>query len=323
MTFAELRNAFLNGRIEKKLYWQETRENYTILLPQLLEVVKDNSEIANITIDKSGVILTNSNEMKHYFFFDETFCRAEAELAGSGDYEKEDMNVVVSYLNKTGGRNVFDIGANAGLYSLNLYYELNGGEYTMFEPLTTTFEKLKKNLKLNNVDMALFHPVNMGISDKEGTFDFYMPGASEAASLEPVNDEFYLKNSDDEGNYIGSSQMKKVRCKVTTLDEYVGTNKPANIDFIKIDVEGNEKFVLNGAYNTLKTYRPLVYSELLRKHCKRFGYHPNEVIAYMREFDYNCFTIHNGCITEIAEINDDTEETNFFFATDEQRYSLK
>lgn len=322
MTFKELRLAYNAGKIEKKLYWQLVREQYTSVLAQIQDVVKDNSEVLNICINKNGGVLTNANGMKHYFFFDETFCRAEAELCGNGDYEKADIDVIVKYLQKTGDKEVFDVGANAGLFSLNLFYELledSKVHYTLFEPLPTTFEKMQMNLKLNNVSTSFFRTENLGLSDREGSFDFYLPGASEAASLEPINDGFYLKNSDPDGNYTGLTQMQKVKCGVSTLDKYVEKNQVSRIDFLKIDVEGNEKFVLKGAEQTLNRFHPFVYCELLRKHSKRFGYHPNEVIEFMKELGYSCHTIHSGRLTEIQKIDEGTVETNFFFATNEQR----
>ena len=107
--------------------------------------------------------------------------------------------------------------------------------------------------------------------------------------------------------------MEKVACQLTTLDSFVKENGIDKIDFIKIDVEGNEKFVLEGGKETLEKYRPLVYTELLRKHAKRFGYHPNDVIDFMKRFDYACFAIREGSLTEVDRIEETTEETNFFF----------
>ena len=86
-----------------------------------------------------------------------------------------------------------------------------------------------------------------------------------------------------------------------------------NISFIKIDVEGNELKVLKGAIETIVENRPLVYCELLRKHAKRFGYQPNEVIELMYKYGYICKTMCGGELTRIDEITEKTAETNFFF----------
>jgi len=44
--------------------------------------------------------------------------------------------------------------------------------------------------------------------------------------------------------------------KVTTLDRFVETNKIPRVDFIKMDVEGHELKVLEGAHETIKTSKP-------------------------------------------------------------------
>lgn len=320
MDFKKLQKAFFEGRIEKKLYWRLVRENYTSPLAQLPAVIKEGRDIRKITIDQDGCYLEDNEGMKIPFFFDETFCRAESELAFGIDYEKADMEVVVRYLNAVSAKCVLDIGANAGLYSLSLE-RMSGGtarEYFLFEPLAPTYEKLKKTLMINEADMTRFHPINCGMSDKKESTYFYLPGASEAASLMPVEDEFYLKKSRADGSYTGGNVMTRELCQVTTVDSFIDENHIEGVDFIKIDVEGNEKFVLHGARDTLERFHPFCYCELLRKHSRRFGYHPNEVISYMKELGYNTFTLHESRLTEVEEITEETEETNFFFATREQ-----
>ena len=111
--------------------------------------------------------------------------------------------------------------------------------------------------------------------------------------------------------------MEKVACQLTTLDSFVKENGIDKIDFIKIDVEGNEKFVLEGGKETLEKYRPLVYTELLRKHAKRFGYHPNDVIDFMKRFMLPKNTTEkmdfSADVKEVDRTEETTEETNFFF----------
>jgi len=206
------------------------------------------------------------------------------------------MEVVVRYLNAVSARCVLDIGANAGLYSLSLE-RMSGGterEYFLFEPLAPTYEKLKKTLMINEADMTRFHLINCGMSDKKESTYFYLSGASEAAPLMPMEDEFYLKKIRVDGSYTGGDVMTKELCQVTTVDSFIDENHIEGVDFIKIEVEGNEKFVLYGANDTLERFHPFCYCELLRKHSRRFGYHPNEVISYMKELGYNTFTLHEG-----------------------------
>ena len=54
---------------------------------------------------------------------------------------------------------------------------------------------------------------------------------------------------------------------------------------------------------------------MLRKHAARFGYHPNEIIDFMRKLNYSCYTFEDKLV-KFEEMTDDTVETNFFFVYD-------
>ena len=140
-----------------------------------------------------------------------------------------------------------------------------------------------------------------------------MPASNEAASLVENTDEFYRKKADENGRYTGDTEIATVICNVSKVDDFVSENDVSHIDIIKIDVEGNEKYVLEGARETLLRDKPLVYCELLRKHAARFGYHPNDVISFMKELGFFCYTIVDGKRNVVTEITEDTKETNFFF----------
>ncbi len=313
MQLIKLQNNWLEGKINKKLYWEIAREKYTSAMPNIKDVLFNSSECEEIRITKDGCILIKSNGLKMYFDFGQSICRAEADLLMKEDPETAGIEFINLYLKNNNCSRMMDIGANVGLFSLELALSNPDIEYHLFEPLPTTFEMMKKTVILNEVDEEKFVLNNLGMSNEEGSFDFYLPGSSEAASLKPIDDEFYLKESDEYGNYSGKSTMKKVECRVSTLDKYVSENKIDGIDFIKIDVEGNEKAVLLGSKETLERFHPLIYCELLRKHAARFGYHPNEVIDFLRGFGYKCKTIRNNSMVDIQEIDNDTVETNFFF----------
>lgn len=313
MRMKELQNAFLGGGIEKKLYWTLMREQYTHILPEIMELLKEHEECKKIEITADNVILEKQSGIKLFFNFKESMSRAEIDLCNAADPEKEEMRIIAELIRKREAKTILDIGANVGMFSLELYQEHPTANYYIFEPIPTTFTNLLKTIKLNEANEEKIHPYNCGMSNRKGTFKFYLPGESEAASLQPIDDIFYRKQSDEFGKYMGTCEMNEIDCQVTTVDDFVSENNIDSVDFIKIDVEGNEKFVLEGAKITLDKYHPLVYCELLRKHAKRFGYHPNDVIDFMKNMGYQCSTVRDGKIISIETIDDDTEETNFIF----------
>jgi len=96
------------------------------------------------------------------------------------------------------------------------------------------------------------------------------------------------------------------------MDDFVNMHG-LNIDFIKCDVEGAELLIFQGAVETLKSRKPIIATEMLRKWAGKFGYHPNRIISFMAELDYQCFTSDGENLFPFPEMTDETIETNFFF----------
>ncbi len=316
MKLEELREAWMDGKIDKRLYWQIVRENYIHVLPQIQKVVEKNDEVMSVSITKEGVILQKRGGEYLFFDFRQAICRAEMDLLLIGDPEKDDMDYIDKYLSGNKGGTLLDIGANVGMFSLHFYQKHSEMKYYLFEPIPDTFKWLQKNAKLNMVDLNRYCPFNVGMSNEKGQFDFFVPASNEAASLVANDDSFFRKRAGEDGEYTGNTDIDKVTCIVYTVDDFVKEHGIENISLVKIDVEGNEFKVLKGAQETLKKYKPLVYCELLRKHAKRFGYHPNDVIEYMSKLGYACLTMRAGKLIHVDAITEETEETNFFFSAD-------
>jgi len=102
------------------------------------------------------------------------------------------------------------------------------------------------------------------------------------------------------------------RCLVRKLDEVLA-DIHTGADFIKIDVEGAELLVLEGGIDTIRTSKPIIFAEMLRKHAATFDYHPNDIIDLLASENYRCFYSRNGELIEFFLMDDCTEEKNFFF----------
>ena len=228
-----------------------------------------------------------------------------------GDYEQEDFNFLTENLNA--GDVIFDVGGNVGLFALIMANSRSDIKIYSFEPLPTTYNKMLNNLALNPRLKNSIQTFNIGFSAEQGSFDFYLPGTTQAASMQPINDEFYLQESDSSGNYTGKKKLDKIVCKVETIDLFCEAHEINKLDILKLDIEGAERDALIGAKNTLNKFQPIVYCEMLRKHAARFGYHPNEIIEYMKNLGYDCFTFHNHKFTTFEIMDENTIETNYFF----------
>lgn len=76
----------------------------------------------------------------------------------------------------------------------------------------------------------------------------------------------------------------------TTLDSYGFTE----VDFIKIDTEGYELFVIKGAEQTIQRCRPLIQMEIVANQCRKFNYRAEDLIEHMRDRDYRVCSKRDG-----------------------------
>lgn len=89
--------------------------------------------------------------------------------------------------------------------------------------------------------------------------------------------------------------------------------KASGADLVKIDVEGAEFRLIQGAIQTLKDTNPIIVIELLRKWMKPFGSTPQDVIDLLIVLDYMCFAIDESSLQLVTVIDAPTLETNFIF----------
>jgi len=168
---------------------------------------------------------------------------------------------------------VFDIGANIGLYSLFLAKYSKSIDVTAFEPVADTVELLRKNLQANHFDRIKV--VQMAAADLDGDVTFYI-GHHHKSSLEK-----------DWTSDRGTSAVREIRISSIKLDTFVdrSTESP---DFIKIDVEGGGGKVLQGASHLLETKRPVI---LIESHA---AYEDRAIINMLKDHHYKAYRIDDG-----------------------------
>jgi len=69
--------------------------------------------------------------------------------------------------------------------------------------------------------------------------------------------------------------------KVETLDSFAFED----VDFIKIDAEGFESFIIQGGLETIIKYKPVILYER-KGHDLRYGFEKNSVLNILQEFGY-------------------------------------
>ena len=132
-----------------------------------------------------------------------------------------------------------DIGANIGLYTK--YLSPFAKQVKAFEPVPFTFSMLSKNIKrfeLSNVELN-----QVAVSSKNGEATIEVPIQGGARN--------YYRATLEQSNSDNSSDMK-IKVSTKTIDSLF-LNQVGEISFIKIDVEGHELSVINGASSFLES----------------------------------------------------------------------
>jgi FkbM family methyltransferase len=160
-----------------------------------------------------------------------------------------------------------DVGSNIGCYTI-LACAVKGAKGYCFEPVPSTFNRLRDNLRLNNLTDRV-NAYNIGIADKEEVL--YFTSYRNTTNL-VVRD--------------GKSDPDTVSVKVTTLDKILTSESPT---LIKIDVEGYETPVIYGALDTLRKDSLNSLIIRLKGHGARYGYDEREIFKLMKSLGFNLY----------------------------------
>lgn len=160
-----------------------------------------------------------------------------------GAHEKYMLCFLRDYARQLNYPPVFvDIGANAGNHVL--FMATIAAEVHAFEPYERVRKQMEDNLMLNGLRNVRIYP--FGLSDKDAVMPFY------AAPDSNLGAASFVAEHKSDNYYLGDMELKRG-------DDLLQGIK---VDIIKADIEGFEKFALQGLQETLKRNRPLVVMEL-------------------------------------------------------------
>lgn len=164
----------------------------------------------------------------------------------------------------TNASNCIDIGCHKGeILELILRYAPNGQHFA-FEPIPELFDRLQ-----NNLDQSVtLYPY--ALSDKAGVSSFQW--VKNAPAYSGLKKRRYDINTPD---------IEEIKVEVRLLDELIPPE--VSVDFIKIDVEGGEFGVLQGAKRILKTYQPTVLFECGQGASDYYGTAPEDIHQYLNK----------------------------------------
>lgn len=176
-----------------------------------------------------------------------------------------ESNYVERFIREFDNQTVFvDVGGHHGFYSILASY-LTKGDIISFEIDEENLQHFRRNIELNDSDISL---VPKAVSNSVGQEKFNM-----------------------EGTGLSSIGKGDEMVTTTTLDSEIDSE----IDLLKIDVEGAELKVLEGAKSVLEQYKPLIFIEVHKKdRLDSFEHNPKDVKDFLRDRGYNMIPFQKG-----------------------------
>jgi len=167
---------------------------------------------------------------------------------GSGVFDQDLINIAEKHL--TESSNVWDVGANVGVFTFAASSVAHKGAVVSIEADIWLANILRKTAMFKEYASNTVCVLPVAISNENSVASFMVAARGRASNaLETAG---------------GRSQMGGVREKqyvpTLTLDTLLNTFPPP--DFVKIDVEGAEYMVLQGAKNIINSVRPKFYVEV-------------------------------------------------------------
>ena len=200
-------------------------------------------------------------------------------------HERYEADLVQRLL--TGGDIFWDVGANVGYFTLVAATALNQrGRIVAFEPGKNAFERLTENIALNAYRNIRTFPV--AVTDREGEAVLHLAGdiADSSASLYPA----------------AQAQAGQEVCRTVALDHFLRSEGLRPPDLIKLDAEGAELAVLQGAQGLLTDSPPLWLMEMEEKNLRAAGASKAAVADCLTGYGYRAAHLTKGLWYATADL---------------------
>ena len=194
-----------------------------------------------------------------------------------GQYQRTNWHFAQTLIDNW--RRAIDVGSNNACNAI--HYAKRFDHVECFEPTPLAQQLWRNTVRDNNVSNVHLHPV--GVGEKSYT--------TEILTHDRNGGHNHLAHY-DKNHRADPSRSSRVRVpvQVETVDSFNFTD----VGFIKIDVEGYERFVLEGAEHLIARCRPTIQLEIVSQQCRKFNYKAEDMIEWIRGWDYTVVSKRRG-----------------------------
>ncbi len=191
-----------------------------------------------------------------------------------------------------------DIGANLGYYSNRILQNIEGGALHAVEPIPLFAAIWKSNILPSRKKVSLYN-IALGEEKKQVKMSIPVRDGVVRHGLTKV----------DTGDNVGQSALS-FDVEMERGDAIFSDLK--QLDFVKIDVEGYEQFVLREIESTLRTHLPVIQIELSGRENRSISY------KLLTSISYKAFILDQNKLKPITEDELQSIDQDFYFLTEEK-----
>ncbi len=210
-------------------------------------------------------------------------------------FGEKELAFIKKYLQDSNRQYIFfDIGSNYGIYAF--LFGRNAYHTFILEPISECIEYIKSGYRFNN---ATF--INKAASNKNKEINLNIP---------KINSKQVFGKSSAENKF---KHFETRIVKGITIDSFSSRVDSYNSKklFIKVDVEGYENKVIDGALNILSSFDAILLIEIEKRHNADYLY----VFSCLKDIKYKVFCLENKNLKELfseSDIENAMQETNNF-----------
>jgi FkbM family methyltransferase len=188
-----------------------------------------------------------------------------------GCIEPNEFAFINSVLKK--GMVMIDIGANDGLFTIFAASKVGKqGRVLAFEPSRREFGRLQSNIQMNHLENVI--AISKAASNEIGFAQLKIS-------------EYGHEGQNTLGDFVGNVRQSGVQTVETCcLDMVPEVRTLQRLDLIKIDVEGAEHKVLEGAQGVIQNFKPIILLELMDKALRYQGSSATQIVQYLQSLGY-------------------------------------
>jgi len=222
-------------------------------------------------------------------------------------FENAEHHFVEGFLRP--GMTVLDVGANQGYYTLLASRKVGAqGKVFAFEPSPREVRRLKLHLWLNHCKNVELSTSALGAVTGTGKLHVVLRTESGCNSLRPPD---------------VSQPIGVLAVPVERLNDVLKARGVTQVDFIKLDVEGGELSVLQGAQRLLESApRPVILAEVQDIRTQPWGYRASEIIRFLSARGYKWFSLTTEGAAAPLDVQAETFDGNFVACPEESESLL-